>query len=305
MITTITLSPCLDKTVNCECFDIDSMNRVEMISLDVGGKGINVSRALNRFGIKTKALGFNFENGELIEKTLIDENIENSFISCEGSLRVNLKLFDKSRKNTIEINEKSPRVSKQKLDEFISIYVNAVIDSDIVILTGSLPTGISDDIYLKLSLLAKEINPAVKIILDAQGEVLLKGLEAKPYMIKPNKFELETTFKRKLESNDDVISLCREIIERFGVEIVLASLGKDGAMLVTKDEAIFKSALKVDVKSTQGAGDSMVAGACLAISKGLDNESVIKYAVASAAGAISEIGTSFCSLEKLNELLKG
>ncbi len=304
MTTTVTLSPCLDKTVACEKFDVDSMNRVELLSLDIGGKGINVSRALKRLGLKTKALGFNFAGGEMIERTLERENIPHDFIKCEGDLRINLKVFDRSRHNTIEINEKSALVSDDKLEEFTESFVRSVRKSDNLVLTGSLPAGMPSDIYKTLGELAKKENPDIRIILDAQGEVLQKGLEAKPFMIKPNLYELEATFGTKLYSTEDIISLCRKIIEDYGVKIVLASMGAKGAVLVTKDEAIFREALKVEVNSTQGAGDSMVAGFCLAAQKGLPLGKALNYAVCCAAGAISGIGTSFCDLDKLNELLE-
>ena len=303
MTTTVTLSPCLDKTVSCERFDIDSLNRVELLSLDIGGKGINVSRALKRLGLKTWALGFNFTGGEMIEKTLERENIPFDFIKCEGDLRINLKVFDKSRRNTIEINEKSAFVSDEQLGEFISSFIRVVRKSDNLVLTGSLPQGIPADIYKTLGELATEQNPDIKLILDAQGEVLLKGLEAKPFMIKPNLHELEVTFGVKLGSTDEVVSLCKKIIADYGVSVVLASMGAKGAVIVSESEALFKEPIRVDVKSTQGAGDSMVAGACLAMSKGLGLGETLDYAICCAGGAISGIGTSFCSLERLNELL--
>lgn len=303
MTTTVTLSPCLDKTVSCERFDVDSMNRVELLSLDIGGKGINVSRALKRLGLKTKAIGLNFGHGEVIEKTLERENIPHDFIKCEGDLRINLKIFDKSRKNTIEINEKSAFVSEEHLSDFMQSFVRAVRKSRNLVLTGSLPQGISTDIYRSLSELAKRENPDIKIILDAQGEALLKGLEANPYMIKPNLYELEASFGEKIETVDDVIALSKKIIADYGVSVVMASMGAKGAVIVSKDEVHYREAVKVDVKSTQGAGDSMVAGACLALSRGLTLDKVLEYAVCCAGGAISGVGTSFCSLDRLSELL--
>ncbi|MBQ8624327.1 MAG: 1-phosphofructokinase family hexose kinase [Oscillospiraceae bacterium] len=303
MTTTVTLSPCLDKTVACERFDVDSMNRVELLSLDIGGKGINVSRALKRLGLKTKAIGLNFSGGEVIERTLERENIPHDFIKCEGDLRINLKVFDRSRLSTIEINEKSAYVDSNHLNGFTDSFIRAVRKSDNLVLTGSLPQGVPTDIYKTLGELAKRENPEIRLILDAQGEVLLKGLEAKPFMIKPNLYELEATFGVNLETNDDIVALCRKIISDYGVTVVLASMGANGAVIVTSDEVIYREAVKVDVKSTQGAGDSMVAGACLAMSKGLSLDETLDYAVCCAAGAISGIGTSFCDPDRLNELL--
>lgn len=303
MITTLTLSPCIDKTVALDHFDINAMNRTELISLDIGGKGINVSRALKRLDVETAAVGLNFSGGELIPATLTSEEIENSFVNCKGILRTNLKLFDRSKKNTIEINESNPEVDGESLDEVLNVIKGLCKKSECLVLSGSVPKGVPSDIYFRFSNEARSINPDIKIILDAQGELMLNSLKARPYMIKPNIFELETLLQKKLEGLDDIVSSARQIINENGVEIVIVSMGSEGAVIVTRDELHYIPAVKVDVKSTQGAGDSMVAGALKAILAGLKPYDILRYAVCSAAGAIAGQGTTFCSLETLNELL--
>lgn len=303
MVTTVTLSPCLDKTVRTARLDFDSMNRVEGVSLDIGGKGINVSRALCRLGIESRALGFNFSGGEKIEEMLSGEGIECGFTPCEGTLRTNLKIMETELGRTVEINESNPAVTDERIQELKRSLAESARDSGILVLAGSVPKGVGNGIYRELSEIARNENPDIRIILDAQGELLLNGLEAKPFMIKPNIFELETAVGRKLTGDGEIISTARQLIEKYGVQVVMVSMGADGAVIVSADEWHKLPAVRVDVKSTQGAGDSMVAGAIAAITEGLPLESILEYAVTAAAGAISQDGTTFCTKQAFTALL--
>ncbi|MCD8346251.1 MAG: 1-phosphofructokinase family hexose kinase [Oscillospiraceae bacterium] len=298
MITTVTLSPCLDKTVRTSRLDLDAMNRVEAVSLDVGGKGINVSRALARLGVPSRALGFNFAGGEVIPETLEAEGIEPRFTVCEGQLRTNLKIMETEIGRTVEINEANPEVTASSIEELKRAVAEASKDSEFVVLAGSVPKGAPVDIYRQLGELCN-----AKVILDAQGELLMEGLKAQPFMIKPNQFELETIVG-KISSEAEIVTAARKLIADYGAEIVLVSRGSSGAVIVSENEYYSHPAVKVDVKSTSGAGDSMVAGAILALEEGLGLEDVLKYAVTTAAGAISQVGTTFCTKGEFEEILK-
>ncbi len=298
MITTVTLSPCLDKTVRTTKLDLDSMNRVEQVSLDIGGKGINVSRALVRLGVVNRAIGFSFDGGEAIPETLSAEGIECRFTECPGSLRTNLKIVETELGRTVEINESNPEVSPESIEALKREVAEASRDSEYIVLAGSVPKGVGSDIYRELAKLS-----GAKVILDAQGELLSEGLKAKPYMIKPNIFELETLVG-KISSESEIISAARKLIAGYGVGIVLVSRGADGAVIVSADECYSCPAVKVPVRSTSGAGDNMLAGAILALTQKLPLRDVLKYAVTTAAGAISHDGTTFCTKEEFRELLK-
>ncbi|MCD7732901.1 MAG: 1-phosphofructokinase family hexose kinase [Oscillospiraceae bacterium] len=297
MITTVTLSPCLDKTVKTDKLDLDAMNRVEPVSLDIGGKGINVSRALSRLGVPSRALGFNFDGGEAIPETLGSEGIECRFTQCPGSLRTNFKIMETELGRTVEINESNPEVTPESIEALKASVVESARDSEFIILAGSVPKGTPTDIYRQLGEFAN-----TKVILDAQGELLREGLKAHPFMIKPNIFELETLVG-KISSESEIISAARKIISDYGVQVVLVSLGADGAIIISETECHKAPAVKVPVKSTSGAGDNMLAGAILALTKNLPLEDVLKYAVTTAAGAISHEGTTFCTKEEFEELL--
>ncbi|MCD7822592.1 MAG: 1-phosphofructokinase family hexose kinase [Oscillospiraceae bacterium] len=298
MITTVTLSPCLDKTVKTGKLDLDSMNRVEQVSLDIGGKGINVSRALSRLGVTSRAIGFNFSGGEAIPETLEIEGVECRFTECPGCLRTNLKIMETDLGRTVEINESNPEVSSESIEVLKASIIESSKDSEFIVLAGSVPKGVGSGIYRALGELSSG-----KVILDAQGELLLEGLKAKPFMIKPNIYELETVVG-KISSESEIVSAARKLISDYGVQIALVSRGEDGAVIVSENECYSCEAVKVPVRSTSGAGDNMLAGAILALTENQPLETVLKYAVTAAAGAISHDGTTFCTKEEFERLLK-
>lgn len=309
MILTVTLSPAIDKTAECESFNPSEVNRITPVSVDIGGKGINVSRAVKKLGLDTYAIGIGFDRADEICRFLESEGIGADFIEYGAPLRTNLKIFNKENGETVEINEPASKVGKDVLAKLTAKFENAVKRGcDTVVLAGSVPLGIPADIYKTLCLRAKELCPDVKVIIDAQGEALAKGIEAAPYMIKPNLDELSGTFDCVLKKYSDIKSVAEQIIDGTGVNTVLISMGSRGAMIVDKDRAYQQDAVKVEVKSAQGAGDAMVAGACLALADGVSLYKTLVYGVCSAAGAVSQNGTAFCDKaffdEKVKEILK-
>lgn len=304
MITTLTLSPSLDRTVVLERLDPDRVNRAGSTRTDAGGKGINVSLALAALGECSRAIYLAFEGSEPIGYALKSAGAESVAVACGGRLRTNLKIFDRSSGKTVEINEQNPAVGEETLNKVEAACRDSARDSDILVLSGSVPAGAGTDIYKKLAISAKQVNPNIKIILDSSGVALKDGLEAEPYLIKPNREELEACFGVKLRSEAEAVTLCREAVRSFGVKNVIVSLGAEGAIAVGGNEAYSAEALKVSPKSAQGAGDAMVAGCCLAILKGLSLKDTLRYGICAAAGAIELDGTAFCTESRFEELLR-
>lgn len=299
MILTVTLNPCIDKTALCHSFNQNKVNRITPVSYDFGGKGINVSRALKKLGYDTCALGIGFDKADEIRDFLLSEGIDSYFVKTPAKLRTNLKIFDEDTLSTVEINENSSPVYCDELSLLLQEYAVRLPYADIVVLSGSVPDGVPDDIYKILCNLAKTTNPDAKLVVDSCGKPLLEALKEHPYLIKPNADELLATF----DPNGDISAISKSIIRDELTDVVLTSMGGDGAMITSADEMYTLPALSVDVKSAQGAGDAMVAGACAAIYDRLDVKSLLKYGICAAAAAVNKQGTDFGDREEFDECL--
>ena len=305
MVTTVTLSPSVDKTVTLSGLKTGGVNRAESVLFNAGGKGINVSLALSSLGEKSEALGLIFDKGEIITEALSRAGVAHSFISCPGGIRCNTKIYDRASGITTEINEKNPGVPPSALSDLKKLVAERCLKSDILVLSGSVPPGTPPDIYLDLAEAARRENPDIKIILDSSGEPFLRALDASPYLIKPNTAELEEAFGEPARTPAEVVSLSRRLIEKYHIGVVLASCGAGGAYIVTPEEALFAPPCKISPKSAQGAGDAMTAGACLAVLRDLGAGNILRYGTCAACGSVELEGTAFCTRTRFEELLCG
>lgn len=295
MIGTITLNPCIDKTVVIDGFHYGGMNRVSSSRDDISGKGINVSIALSQLGARVRTLGIDYKNStQTVKKSLEKFNIGYESIDVEGTLRVNVKVMDQETSITTELNQKGDYVGADKLKEFDQILEAALENLNILVVTGSVPPGVNTSYYFEIVRKARE--KGVKVILDAEGELLMSGLEAKPYLIKPNLYEFEMAFGLKTKEMSDIISVCRKIIES-GIEVVCLSMGEEGALIVDREKAYRCKPSKIEVQSTQGAGDSLVAGMCVAMEEQVTLDQMLRYGVACAQGSLIKSGTQLCTKE--------
>lgn len=301
MITTVTLNPCVDHTIVTEKFLYGGTNKVKSIQKDFAGKGINVSKALKELGAETICLGFAYEkDAEKFQGSLDERNISHDFVVVPGELRTNMKIFDASAKIMSEFNESGHPVSAGSLEKFYDKVQQYLPMTDILVLDGSVPPGVPKDIYRRLMESVNELG--IRTILDAADELFLEGIKGKPYLIKPNIDEISRALGRKFRSRDEVIAAARELV---GEEIryVCVSMGAEGALLVTEKVAFFAPALSVEVEGVQGAGDSMVAGFCLAMEKGCGAKEMLQYAMAAAAGSLVKKGTELCGREEFEHYL--
>jgi len=295
MIGTITLNPCIDKTLMIEGFTYGGMNRVNQKRADVSGKGINVSIALTQLGMPVKTFGINYKEGsQTLREELQKNGIDYQAVLVDGVLRENIKVMDMKTCITTELNQKGDYVSEEKLLEFGRMIDNNLGDLEILVVTGSVPQGVNKEYYKQL--IEKANAKGVKVILDAEGEFLLKGMEGKPYLIKPNLYEFETAFGMEGKGIKEVLQICRKIIED-GIKVVCVSMGDEGALIADKDEAYICRPTELDIKGTQGAGDSLVAGICIAMEHGLPISEMLRYGVATAQGSLIREGTQLCTKE--------
>lgn len=289
MITTVTLNPAIDRTIIVSKFDYGSVNRVTSSREDIGGKGINVARILLALGSDAKAIGFiGRRNYPQVEALLKGDAIPTEFVSIDASTRINTKLLESSTHTTTDINEAGFAVSAQEIEEVRRLILACADNSSFLVLSGSVPGGLATSIYREM---IEMIPPHCKIALDADGLLLMEGLKASPFLIKPNIHELESALGRTLSSHHEIVDAAAELILRYGISYVLVSMGADGSILVTADQALFASPLSVDVKGTVGAGDSMLAGFIYGLSQGCDIKAALSWATACGALAVCREGT--------------
>ena len=266
MITTIVLNPAVDKIYFVDNFEPGNLYRVRDTVISAGGKGINVARVASILGEKVTAIGFKGgQTGNWLEDQLKKLGVFTNFIEVQGESRTNNNIIDRKNDTETEVLETGPYIHREDLGKFLLEYDKVLKDTELLVCSGGLPNGVSTDIYK--ALIDKARAYGIKVLLDSSGEVLQKGIEAKPYMIKPNLKELSSLVQKELVNIDDILKACRSIVSK-GVEIVAASMGEKGALLISKKEELWAKVPSVDIKNTIGCGDSLVAGFAAGLRQG-------------------------------------
>ncbi len=296
-IITVTLNPCLDKTFNLENFEKGRVNRVRERRIDAGGKGINVSRALTNFQTDNLAMGIvGGNNGAALKKLLEREGVESDFLEVLGDTRINYKIFDKNAGDTTDLNEAGIPMTNEILEDFLNKYRKNLRDAEYVVLAGSIPPDTDESIY---KLLAQEAAAlGVKVVLDTEGEKLKEGIKAKPFAIKPNIHEFEELLGREMKTRSDILDGIKEV-RRAGVELVVVSMGGDGAIFMQGDVAYKTRPLPMETKSTVGCGDSVVAGIVYSLVSGFDLKKTAMISAAAGSITASKDGTNMCTKEEV------
>ena len=252
MIYTVTCNPALDLAVQLNGLTVGALNRTAGATLVAGGKGVNVSRVLGALGERNVALGFVAgSNGALLEGALAQMGVATAFIRLpEGQTRINVKLYGEQE---TELNAPGPAVSRGQAEGLLS-ELGRLHKDDLLCLCGSLPPGMGVDSYARMLKAA-----GVRAIVDTSGEALLRALDEKPWLVKPNREELAALVGKELPTLDDVIEAAQWLCEK-GAQNVLVSMGGDGALLCTEEKRLYQPAPQGEVIGTVGAGDSLVAG---------------------------------------------
>lgn len=256
MIYTVTLNPSLDYTVELERLHPGALNRAQAEKLRPGGKGINVALMLSQLGQPVRALAFAAgHTGQMLAGQLAEAGLPAELLwARDGMTRINVKIMAGAE---TEINGRGPVLGPVDIQRLIS-RLGKLEAGDWMVLAGNLPAGLPADSYARL--LEPLTARGVRAVVDAEGESLVAALAARPFLIKPNRPELEALAKRALSTREDLLDAARMLQER-GASNVLVSLGGEGAALLTETgQSLFCPAPQGAVQSTVGAGDSMVAG---------------------------------------------
>jgi 1-phosphofructokinase family hexose kinase len=298
MIHTVTANPALDLTYRVKNIKFDDTTRAREVLRAAGGKGINVSRVAARLGHPTVAMGFvGGRSGQDIVDLLEAEGVRTWFSHLHKATRINAIIQDDSGQQ-IRISGPGASVTKAQ----VAHLEESIFDlrtPDFLLLSGSLPKGMPKHFYLTTA--KKAILDGAKVIADADGEELKKAVEAGVYLIKPNQYELGRLTGVEIRSVDDVIKAAQQPLNQ-GVEVVICSLGPDGAVLVTKDEAWQAIPPVVKVDSAVGAGDSLVAGVLVAKAEGQPWDEILRLGVACGTATATTPGTSLCFADTIEEI---
>ena len=287
MIYTVTFNPAVDYVVHLNAFTPGETNRSVSEEVYFGGKGINVSIILAQLGMESTALGFvaGF-TGEALEKALVAGGTRTDFIRLpDGMTRINVKMKGECE---TEINASGPRIDAASLEKLFA-KLEVLQAGDTLVLAGSVPGSLPADIYEQI--LKKLSGRGIRFVVDATGKLLLNVLKYRPFLIKPNRAELEEICGRKLDTQEKLVEGASEL-KAMGAQNVLISLGKDGALLLDEHGKVHThEVLGGKPVNTVGAGDSMVAGFIAGCEKGYEHALLMGVAAGGATACAKGLAT--------------
>lgn len=300
MITTVTLNVAIDKA-----YVVDSMNkgevmRVKTCSNTAGGKGLNVAKVVKLCKEEVLAAGFvGGHAGAYVEDLLKEQKVECRFVHTSGETRscINVLAADGSSTEFLEPGEP---VTEENVAQFLKEFDSIIEQSQVITISGSVPQGVPVDIYASL---IKKIKAAgKKVILDTSGKLLENSISACPTMIKPNDDEIEALLGVPVTNTEEIIAGAKKLHE-MGIEVVVVSLGGDGALVVTDKGVLHGKPPKIKVVNTVGCGDSMTAAFAVGFARGYEIEETLRYAVAVSAANAMNMRTGYFVQKDMEDIL--
>ncbi len=294
MIYTLTLNPALDKTVMVDVLNINQISRVQEMTIEAGGKGFNVSRALLRAGLKNKALGLvgGRTGGQLVDD-LVNDGLDVIPIPIHGETRVN-QVFLESSSRSVKVNERGPIISESEYHLLFEEVKKLSQSEDIWVLSGSLPPNVPFTVYADLITIIHEWGG--KVFLDSSGQAFQEGLNVKPDWIKPNLVEAREIFSGGLNELD-LLEQFREL----GVGGTILTLGSRGLLFASASTCLRVIVPHIDNENVVGAGDATVAGFVYGVAKGSSEVECAKWAAAVGVAAAHAAGNCFDAFAQVEE----
>lgn len=299
-ILTVTLNPALDLTGHIDQIGVGHVNVVKSGSLHPAGKGINVARVLRDFGADVAVSGILGAGNQQAFRDLFQQHkMTDCFMAVPGDTRINVKMVEANGEVT-DLNFPGVAVSDAELKEFEATLLRQAEQHEYVVVAGSLPRGVTPE--ASRDLIAKLQQKGVKVIFDSSKAALEKGLEAKPFLIKPNEVELAEWAGKPLETEAELRAEAEKLCAG-GITNVVISRGADGVLWVSGDECWAAKPPRMEVVSTVGAGDSMVAGFAWGLSQGQSKEDILRLASAVSALAVTQIGVGVPNQQQLQDMM--
>lgn len=300
-IATVTLNPALDLVGKINAVELGEVNSVQTLGLYPAGKGNNVAKVLTSFGLKPLVTGiYGEDNRGDFDNSFKESGCENQYYPVPGKTRVNVKITEASGQVT-DLNFQGFHVTKEQWAGFVAHSLKVLAGYEFVAVCGSLPSGVEPADFKAWLLQVKALG--CKLVLDTSNKALEVGLEAGPFLIKPNEKELGVFVGKKLESTEEIAIAANEVSNKYGIPNVVVSMGAQGSLWVTKEFEYQAQPPKIEnVVSTVGAGDSMVAGLIYGIAHKIGNRNTLRLATAVSAYAVTQSNVGFNSEAVLEDL---
>lgn len=295
LIYTVTLNPAIDRELSVPTIEFDSVLRATSSRADCGGKGFNVSRMIAQLGGKSIALGFvGGRSGEFLRDRLTELEIETDFVWVDGETRTNVSIVTEDGHH-IKVNEKGAHVSVEQQQALINKVSQLATAGDWWVLAGSLPEGVSADIYAQLITILNSAD--ANVILDTSGEPLRLGCAAAPALIKPNNHEAQ-----QLTGHADPLDAAHAI-QKMGIENVIISLGSKGALLIEPNNRAHIQPPTIIERNPIGAGDALVGGLVWGLHNAFTLHESLRWGIACGSVAASLDGTAFGQRTEIESML--
>lgn len=300
-ISTLTLNPAIDVTYEVSQLVVDEKVQSKVANISPGGNGINISRALKRLGKDAHTCCiFARETGSLIRRLLRDEGIYPVTLEVPGRNRVNCTIQQRRPPEEFKVAGIGPEITQKRLDEITTIFLN-LAGNGYGVLSGSTLPGTPEDLYTTLAIRLRE--QGARAIVDTKDAMLRETVDAKPFLIKPNKYELEVMCGRSLPTLEAIAEEARKV-QQMGIDNVCVTMADEGAILVDADNSYYAPAPKVRVRCTVGAGDTMLAGMISSYADGLSSSEVLRLGLACASASVAHHGIEMFDRNEVDGLLE-
>ncbi|HHF0551750.1 TPA: 1-phosphofructokinase [Vibrio antiquarius] len=298
-VVTITLNPALDLTGSVNELNVGSVSLVQQSNLHAAGKGVNVAKVLSDLGADVTVTGFlGKDNPELFHQLFNDIGVKNEFVEVQGATRINVKLVE-ANGNVSDINFPGVQVTADEIARFEETLFRLAKTHDYFVLAGSLPGGVTAE---QCAAWIKALHQqGKKVLFDSSKAALKSGIEAHPWLIKPNDEELGDFVGEHLETPEQCQAAAQTLSDK-GIENIVVSMGADGVMWLNQGKWLRAQPPRMNVVSTVGAGDTLVAGLCWGHMQLMPKKDLLRFATALSALAVSQVGVGLTSQEELENI---
>jgi len=301
MICTVTLNPSLDRTLHLPALRPGTIHRARLVRTDLGGKGVNVSRALRALGIPSRIVAFaGGWTGRVLRDGLRAEGYRLAFVEVDGGIRQNITLFDEAGGEYTKINEQGQAVNSGQIARLEKLISRLACRGDLWTFSGSLPPGAPADLYARLVGLVQARGG--RAFLDTSGEALREGQAARPYALKVNTEEAGALLGREVQDENETAAAAMQLLEK-GPRLVMLTRGARGAILATDGQLVNAIPPAIPAASPVGAGDAALAGLLWAVQEGCDPTAIARRAVACGTATAMQTGTGMGDRALIEELL--